>query len=183
MKKKDTFIAISVALFLALIVFLPSCYAGEAEKWYNEGVKYDSYREYGKALEFLNKAIILKPDFAIAYTLRGHVYYELVRYEEAIADYTKAISLNPNSPDVYYSRAYILYYELKDYESAILDLTESIKLAPNYGDSYAMRGHIYKKLGKFEEALDDYTEACELGSRRSCDHLKLLKKEMGLIPK
>jgi tetratricopeptide (TPR) repeat protein len=183
MKTKNTFVTISVTLLLTFIVFLTACYAGEAEKWYDEGVKYADYHKYGKALECFNKAISLKPDFAMAYNERGYVYYELVRYEEAIADYTKSISLDPDYPGAYYNRAYLLYFELEDYDAAVLDLTESIKLAPDHADSHAMRGHAYKDLGKYEEALKDYTKACELGSRNACDHLKLLKEEMGLIPK
>ena len=177
MKRKNTFVAISVTLLLTFIVFLTACYLREEEKWYNEGVKYTNYHEYGKALECINKAINLKPDFAMAYALRGHVYSELVRYEEAIEDYTKAISLDPNSPDFYYNRAHV-YTELEDYDAAILDLTESIKRAPDHANSFYLRGYSYYKIDRIEEALEDYTKACELGDRYSCDDLKKLKKEM-----
>lgn len=183
MKRKNTFVMISFTLLLTFIVFLTACYSGEAEKWYDDGVKYKNYHEYGKALECLNKAISLKPDFAMAYSERGYVYYELVRYEEAIADYTKSISLDPDYPGAYYNRAVLFYFALEDYESVILDLTKCIKRDPDYVNSYALRGLAYKKIGKLEEALEDLTKGCELGSREACSHLKLLKEEMGLIPK
>ncbi len=36
------------------------------------------------------------PDYAVAYNNRGIIYNELEKYEDAIADYSKAIELDPD---------------------------------------------------------------------------------------
>ena len=53
----------------------------------------------------------------------------------AIADYTKAIELDPDYANAYYNRA-ILKRDLKDYYGAIADYTKAIELNPDYVDAY-----------------------------------------------
>ncbi|MGD0021364.1 MAG: tetratricopeptide repeat protein [Smithellaceae bacterium] len=57
-----------------------------------------------KAIEYLNNAIKLQPDFAEAYYSRGRAYHDLGQYQRAIEDYTKAISLKPDFAFAYSSR-------------------------------------------------------------------------------
>ena len=62
------------------------------------------------ALEHFDKAIALsylpinKERLSEAYDLRGGVKVFLSRYLESIADYSKAIELNPKNSDLYFSR-------------------------------------------------------------------------------
>ena len=57
----------------------------------------------------------------------------------AIADYTKAIEINPNYASTYYNRG-ILKKDLKDYSGAIADYTKAIELDPNFAFAYVNRG-------------------------------------------
>jgi tetratricopeptide (TPR) repeat protein len=70
---------------------------------------------------------------------RGVEYAVADDYDNAIAEYTQAIKLNPNISRVYHNRGNA--YERKhDYYNAIADYTQSIKLDPNisaYKDSLA----------------------------------------------
>jgi tetratricopeptide (TPR) repeat protein len=52
-----------------------------------------------EAIEYLKKAIALKPDFAKAHQSMGNVYYNLGRYDEALLCYRKAFELDPGSRD------------------------------------------------------------------------------------
>ena len=51
-------------------------------------------------------------------------------YYGAIADYNKAIELNPNFADAYNNRG-LAKYDLKDYKGAIADYNKAIELNPN----------------------------------------------------
>jgi tetratricopeptide (TPR) repeat protein len=64
------------------------------------------------------------------YGNRGNVYKLMKRFDEAIADYTYAINLNPRYAKVYYSRA-LVYLETKQYDEAIKDLETSSSLGFN----------------------------------------------------
>ena len=81
-----------------------------------------------------------------------------IRYDNAIANFTKAIELYPNFANAFHSRANA-YYEIADYPRAIADYTQSIKLNPNASNSYWGRGAAYGKLGNRKLAGDDYAMA------------------------
>ena len=53
------------------------------------------------------------------------------KYDEAIADYTKAIELKPADADAYRNRG-ITYNILQKYEEAIKDWKKAIELKPDY---------------------------------------------------
>jgi tetratricopeptide (TPR) repeat protein len=105
---------IIVSLFLVLI-FLCSCSKmnEEAVVCFNkanalwDGQKYTDPK---KAIEYLNKAIKLQPDYAQAYYNRGNAYYGLGLYQRAIKDYAEAIRLKPNDIDAYYNRGNTYFY-------------------------------------------------------------------------
>lgn len=57
-------------------------------------------RDYLGALEATLEAIEQQPDFALAYALKGSLYYKMGRREEARTAWQKALELDPNMPDV-----------------------------------------------------------------------------------
>jgi serine/threonine protein kinase len=82
-------------------------------------------------------------------------------YQAAIADYNKAIQLNPGYADAYNGRG-VTYDDLKEYNKAISDYTQAIQLKPDYAYAYSNRGVSYKNLGQYDKAVSDYTEAIRL---------------------
>lgn len=63
----------------------------------DEGNEYYKQGEYQKAIELYNESLAFNTNYDMAYNNRGVTYKEgLKQYDTAIADYTKAIQLNPN---------------------------------------------------------------------------------------
>ena len=60
------------------------------------------------------------------YNNRGSAKGNLQDYKGAIADYTKAIELNPNYAYAYYNRG-LAKVNLKDYKGAIADFNKAIE--------------------------------------------------------
>ena len=58
-------------------------------------VENGKYTDPDKALEYLNKAISLDSNYAIAYINRGNAWANKGNYDRAISDYNKFIELNP----------------------------------------------------------------------------------------
>ena len=76
-----------------------------------------------------------------SYLLRGHSKYEREDYQGAIAEYNKAIEINPNHADAYYFRGLAKRSRLvEDYRGAIADFNKSIEIDPNHADAYYFRG-------------------------------------------
>ena len=82
----------------------------------------------GSALAFAARriSIVLPPvthgPRAEGYYGRGVTYYASGEYEQAIADFTQAIGMDPDFVEAYYDRA-IAHRNLGDYEQAIADLS------------------------------------------------------------
>jgi tetratricopeptide (TPR) repeat protein len=83
------------------------------------------------------------------------------RYDQAIADYNKAIALNPNSAFPYDGRAWINHERGADAE-ALLDAEKAVSLAPTNAAIIRNRGLIYEKLGQRDKAIADYNAALKL---------------------
>ena len=80
---------------------------GSAEDWFNKAKNMCSNSNCTnpqKAIEYLNEAIRLKPDYAVAYNDRGVAYVFLKQYQSAIKDYDEAIRLKPNDVVMYVNR-------------------------------------------------------------------------------
>jgi tetratricopeptide (TPR) repeat protein len=60
------------------------------------GIIFYDRKDFQKAFELFNRAIELNPASGLYYQNRGNANYFLEKYEEAIADYTKAIELKNN---------------------------------------------------------------------------------------
>jgi tetratricopeptide (TPR) repeat protein len=114
-----------------------------------------------KALEYLNNAIRLQPDDALAYNNRGVAYGELDQYQRAIEDYNEAIRLQPYLSEAYYNRGFT-YGKLGQHQMAIKDYDEAIRLKPDDDAAYHNRGRTYHTLKQYQRAIDDFDEAIRL---------------------
>lgn len=57
-------------------------------------------RDYLGALQATEQAIERQPDFALAWALKGSLYYKMGRKDEARTAWQKALELDPDMPDV-----------------------------------------------------------------------------------
>ena len=96
------------------------------------------------------------------YFNRGTELGHLGRYEEAIADFDRAIATSHPLDFMYDNRA-TAYYSLGRYQEALRDYDRAIALNPNNPNSYNGRALTYRALGNFAAAQDDFTKSCALG--------------------
>ncbi|MEW6067672.1 MAG: tetratricopeptide repeat protein [Nitrospirota bacterium] len=69
------------------------------------GFAYNAKGKFSAALEDLNKAIDLYPEYYAAYSDRGVVFTEENQDNRALEDFNKAIALNPQYYMTYYNKA------------------------------------------------------------------------------
>src|SRR6186997_463743 len=91
------------------------------------------------------------------YFAQGDYDYEQGNCDKAIADYARAIELNPDLAEAYNNRAYI-YMVKKEYALALPDLDRALQLRPNYVNALMNRGDIYNYYYEinYERAVADY---------------------------
>ncbi len=72
-----------------------------AEEWYGLAV---AETDPEKKIEYFDKVIELKPDFAGAWNLKGLEYVVLKRYKDSIACFDKALEIRPSYPEARYNK-------------------------------------------------------------------------------
>ena len=100
------------------------------------------------------------------------------RHDQAIADYTEAIRLNPKDSLAYcgrglaYGKKVDIDKSIADYTEAIrlndksiADYTEAIRLNPRYARAFRGRGWAYWQRGDYNREIADYTEAIRLNPK------------------
>lgn len=81
----------------------------------------------------------------------------------ALADYNKAIALNPQSVKAYYNREILKEDKLNDVQGALADYNKAITLDPKDALAYYNRGGLkVTKLNDIQGALADYDRAITL---------------------
>jgi len=92
---------------------------------------------------------------------RAFLYAVNKHYDQAIADYTEAIRLNPQSALTFDARGFV-YAAKEDYDRAIADYNEAIRLNPEFGTAFNNRGFAYAAKEDYDRAIADYYEAIRL---------------------
>jgi tetratricopeptide (TPR) repeat protein len=105
------------------------------------------------------------PDQNIAaYSNRGIAYTSSGQWDNAMADFSKAMTIDPKYPVSYANRG-IVYGNLGKEEDAISDFTKAIEIDPNYTLAYHNRGVAYGDLGQFDKAVKDLLHAIRLDAK------------------
>ncbi|MFM6788667.1 MAG: tetratricopeptide repeat protein, partial [Microcystis panniformis] len=92
---------------------------------------------------------------------RGLLYYNLQKYDLALAHYNQAIRINPNYAMAYNNRG-VLYIDLQKYDLALSDYSKAIEINPNDAYAYGNRGLLYAELKQTEKAKIDLQQAAIL---------------------
>jgi tetratricopeptide (TPR) repeat protein len=95
---------------------------------------------------------------ADAYYNRGVTYCELGNYWQAIADFDRAIEINPKYAESYNGRG-VATDKLGYHSLAISYFDRAIEINPKYAEAYKGRGVAYGKLGNYRQAISDFDRA------------------------
>ena len=109
-----------------------------------------------QAIKNFNQAIVLNPNNMTAYENRGAAYFYSGNYTAAMQDFTTAINANPNDSSLYTAYA-AAAAAAKDYENALKALEIAEKINPQRPEIYFSRGNIYYMLGKYDQAVQNFT--------------------------
>jgi len=94
---------------------------------------------------------------------RGETYRLLGKYEEALADFHRAVELNSDDAWALALRGES-YRLMGKYEEALSSLNRAIELQPDYAWALTSRGATYRLMGRYEKALADLNQAIGLNS-------------------
>ena len=99
---------------------------------------------------------------AAAYVARARALANARRFDDATADYDKAIALAPGRPEYLNLRGVAFALGKGDRARGIDDYSQAIALDPKYEPAYRNRGLARLQNREFDAALDDLSRAVEL---------------------
>lgn len=98
---------------------------------------------------------------------KGTMYIAQGRINDAIAEYSKAISISQNHSLSYYNRGNA-YIHKGDLDSAINDFNKSIDINPTFTNAYHSRGNAYLLNNrKLDKAISDFNMAIQIDKNYS----------------
>jgi len=111
---------------------------------------------------------------------RGMAQERRENFEQAKADYNKAIEINPEYANAYNNRGNIKSIEA-DYKGAIKDYNRAIELNSQFVEAYCNRGIAKENLGDHCEAMEDFDRAIKINSNYIDGYLRrgMLKQHSG----
>ncbi len=101
------------------------------------------------------------PQGPAACNSRGIASAKGAQYENAIAEFTRAVNRDPTFADAYYNRS-LVYAALGQMGQAVADLTTVLQIKPEFAQAYRNRGIIQATLGQHDQAISDFTKVLEL---------------------
>jgi tetratricopeptide (TPR) repeat protein len=162
----------------------------EAAEHYDKGISLAELGRYDEAIACFDRAIALRPDFALGHYKKGillenqkrlkealHSYEQatgfpdadrrivgcrvVIRREEEIVSYDRAIALNPDDVKAYVHKGDALT-ALGRCEEAVACYDRALLLRLDYTDAHASKGDALTALGRYEEAIACYDQALTL---------------------
>lgn len=126
-----------------------------------------------EAIEFIEKAIALKPMAASFYTNAGEAYRALNKLDEAIARYKRALSLNPKVPEAHNNLGLALQGK-GQLEEATACYRRALSLKPDFHLAHNNLGNALNAQGRLEESIACYRRALSLKPDFNEAHSNLL---------
>ena len=124
------------------------------------GIAYFYIGEMEHCIADLDIVLLNKPEVSAALYWRSRSYMELDKADLALVDIDQAIALDPNEPAGPLFRCFI-HSSRDEYDAAIADATKAVELGMEK-PGYQNRALTFTKMGKYQEAIEDWTKVIEL---------------------
>jgi protein O-mannosyl-transferase len=106
-------------------------------------------------------AVRKSPNKARPHNNLGSAYFNLKQYDQALAEYDKAIQYNPHFKEAYNNRS-VIYSRLGKLGWALDDVNAALRLQPNFYKALINRGVLYGRMQQWDQAIEQYNQALRI---------------------
>ncbi len=121
-------------------------------------------KEYMKALDHFDQAIMLKEDYDVPWRFKGNTLDEMGYHEQALECYKHALELYPESDETWFSLGACLF-SLGRYNEEIICYDRALRYNPVMQKALINKGSTLHRLGRFQEALEAYDKVLKINYR------------------
>jgi tetratricopeptide (TPR) repeat protein len=130
---------------------------------FQTGKLYLDMGDPAKGRSFLERAAALEPNSSAVYRCLGDCCAAVNSPQDALAAYRKAVKLNPRDAASVSALGCLFEAQGENPEITLMFCRESVELAPGNGLFRYRLGRLYSRQGRFEDALQEFKKAVELG--------------------
>ncbi len=127
----------------------------------NRGLALRNLKRSIEALDSLDRALAIEPNFAEAWGNRGLVLRDLLRYEEAILSFDQVLDIDPINSVALNWRGNICR-DQQNFAGAVECYSRALKVRPDYAEALINRSYSYWTLKQPEAALADLERGLSL---------------------
>ncbi len=130
-----------------------------------------NYDDWHRAVELFEKAVELDPRFALAWARLSIIHSQLYHFRQDLTEERlmkareaadRALRLQPDLTEAHLALGYYYYWGRKDYQRALEELAKASKGQDGNAEILEAVGYIYRRLGKFAEAIENFKKAFRL---------------------
>jgi|CXWL01.1.fsa_nt_gi tetratricopeptide (TPR) repeat protein len=166
MKSKNLVIS-SLKLLTALALLTVSIFGQsrqvreQAKTLQDQGDRSFAQKNYRDAADKYAQALVLIPNNAYGHYRKGFAHFNLQERDQAINEFTIALSQGFRPVEVFRVRAFI-YFEQKNYDAALDDIKKGLVLAPKDVLFLKGLGEVYLAKNDFQQAIEALRRAADV---------------------
>ena len=171
-------LGIKALILVILFLVVSVSYAQIAEEYYNKGLEYATQGEFEKAREEFKKGLEIDQfyepakeylkliedvleerveDEAVIHLFKGTTYHNKGMWNEAIAEYKKALIINPNDAKAHTNLG-VAYEAIDEPERAVKEYELTIECTPNHFEAISNLEALSYDMSKLMQAAKDEEE-------------------------
>ncbi|MEM4275930.1 MAG: tetratricopeptide repeat protein [Thermoplasmata archaeon] len=121
-------------------------------------------RDFMKALDAFDKAIMLRDDYDVPWRLKGNTLDEMGYHEQALSCYKRALELLPESDETWFSLGVCLF-SLGRYTEELACYERALQYNPVMQKALINKGSTLHRLGRYQEALEAFDKVLRINYR------------------
>ena len=129
----------------------------------NLGTAFLQLGQLDEAITRYQKALQIKPDYAVACYNLGYALLQKGNVDEAIAQYKKALEIKPDYADAHNSMGDALFQK-GSVDEAIAQFQKALEIQPSYAEAHNNLGNALFRQGRLDEAITQYQQALQIKS-------------------
>jgi tetratricopeptide (TPR) repeat protein len=124
-------------------------------------------KKFSKASKIARNAIEGHPDYTPFYVYLGQIQIERERFEEALKNLNKAISMVDEDADrklmskIYVNRGAALQ-KTGDFDDALESYSKALQINQHNPNVFVYRGYLYYKRDNYDQAISDFKQVLDL---------------------
>ena len=132
-----------------------------ADTYFSRAMDFALVQDYTSAIDDLDKAVSIRPDFTLAYFMRANIRHSLIKFRQSSITHNLTEAKQTSAATAKLPIEIQENYKV-DYDMILADLNRTIELAPDFSFAYYNKGNVLYSLRNYHESLSAFDKAISI---------------------